>query len=179
MSGDLFRGAIGYYGQEICFVPDGDYAAVVERIRPNRLPGNGEIVDENGKVLAQHAGVHRFTVGQRRGIGVSAPQPLYVTSIDAAHNRVVVGGAEDLMVRGAEVRRVSWIAGRAPDHGLRARVKIRYRDSGAKAEVEARPGDTAHVRFDEPVRAVTPGQAAVFYDGDRVLGGGWIAEALA
>jgi tRNA-specific 2-thiouridylase len=163
--------------QEICFVPDGDYAAAVERIRPDRLPGEGEIVDAEGAVLGRHAGIHRFTVGQRRGIGMSSPRPLYVTALDAARNRVVVGAAEDLLVRGAELRRVSWIAGRAPERSLRARVKIRYRDAGAIAEIEAMPGESARVHFDEPVRAVTPGQAAVFYDGDCVLGGGWIAES--
>jgi tRNA-specific 2-thiouridylase len=164
--------------QEICFVPDGDYAAAVERIRPEKLPGEGEIVDSAGRVLGHHRGIHHFTVGQRRGLGVSSARPLYVASIDAARNRVVVGGSDDLRARGASVGRVSWIAGRAPERSVRARVKIRYRDAGAPAEVETLPDGAARAIFDEPVRAVTPGQAAVFYSGDAVLGGGWIASAL-
>jgi tRNA-specific 2-thiouridylase len=164
--------------QEICFVPDGDYAAAVERIRPERLPGEGEIVDEAGRLLGHHRGIHHFTVGQRRGLGVSASQPLYVSSIDAARNRLVVVGKGGLRARGAQVGRVSWIAGRPPERLVRARVKIRYRDAGSPAEVETLPDGTARAIFDEPVRAVTPGQAAVFYDGDSVLGGGWIAGPL-
>jgi tRNA-specific 2-thiouridylase len=164
--------------QEICFVPDGDYAAAVERIRPGRLPGEGEIVDEAGRVVGRHRGIHHFTVGQRRRLGVSAPRPLYVASIDAAHNRVVVGGVDDLRARGARVGRVSWSGGRPPERAVRASVKIRYRDPGSPAEVEPLPGGAARAIFDEPASAVTPGQAAVFYDGDAVLGGGWIAGSL-
>jgi tRNA-specific 2-thiouridylase len=102
-----------------------------------------------------------------------------VKSIDAARNRVVVGGIDDLMARGARVGRVSWISGRPPQRPVRARVRIRYRDPGSPAEVEPRTGGAVRVLFDEPARAVTPGQAAVFYDGDTVLGGGWIAGPLA
>jgi len=160
--------------QEICFVPDGDYAAAVERIRPMQVPGPGDIVDGEGQVVGRHAGIHRFTVGQRRGIGVSAPKAQYVTAIDATHNRVEIGPEERLAAREADVERVSWISGRPPARGSRARVKIRYRDSGAMADLEPQPGGRVRVGFDEAVRAVTPGQAAVFYDGDRVLGGGWI-----
>jgi len=123
--------------QEICFVPDGDYAGVVESLRPDALPGEGEIVDEEGRVLGRHGGIHRFTVGQRRGLRLSSDRKRYVKRIDAARNRVVVSEAAGLGAGGARVR------------------------------------------FDAPVRAVAPGQAAVFYDGDAVLGGGWIAEALA
>jgi tRNA-specific 2-thiouridylase len=164
--------------QEICFVPDGDYAAAVERIRPDGLPGEGEIVDAEGRLLGRHRGIHHFTVGQRRGLGLCGSRPLYVSSIDAARNRVVVGSADDLRVRGARLGRVSWISGRAPERAVRARVKIRYRDAGSPAEVETRPDGSVHVHFDEPVRAVAPGQAAVFYAGEVVLGGGWIAGAL-
>jgi tRNA-specific 2-thiouridylase len=164
--------------QEICFVPDGDYAAAVERIRPDGLPGAGEIVDETGAVLGEHRGIHHFTVGQRRGLGVSAPQPLYVSAIEASANRVVVGGVDRLQAAGARLERVSWVAGSPPQQSLEARVKIRHRDSGALAEVEPLPGGRAQVTFDEAARAVTPGQAAVFYDGDSVLGGGWISESV-
>jgi tRNA-specific 2-thiouridylase len=164
--------------QEICFVRDGDYAAAVESICPERVPGEGEIVNEEGRVVGRHPGIHHFTVGQRRRLGLSAPRPLYVVSIDAARNRVVVGGSDDLRARGAHVAGVSWIAGRPPERPVRAHVKIRYRDPGSPAEVEPCQGGAARVVFDEPARAVTPGQAAVFYDGDVVLGGGSIAGPL-
>ncbi len=153
--------------QEICFVPDGDYAAAVERARPDALPGEGEI-----------RGIHHFTVGQRRGLGVAAGQRLYVTALDAARNRVIVGGERDLEADAARVERVSWIAGAPPRAGTPAQVRIRHQHVGAEARLE--PGDDATlVRFDAPVRALAPGQAAVFYDGDVVLGGGWIAGAVA
>ncbi len=165
--------------QEICFVPDGDYAAAVERIRPEALPGEGDIVDANGNVLGRHAGIHHFTVGQRRGLGLSASKPLYVSAIDAANNRVVVGEREDLDAAIACVQRVSWVAGGPPDRSLRTRVKIRHGDPGVAAELDTRKDGSVRVVFDEPARAVTPGQAAVFYDGDVVLGGGWIAGRIA
>ncbi|MEM7411055.1 MAG: tRNA 2-thiouridine(34) synthase MnmA [Myxococcota bacterium] len=160
--------------QEICFVPDGDYAAVVEKIRPDALPGEGEIVDEAGTVLGHHPGIHHFTVGQRKGLGLGGGEKRYVTRIDAGRNRVVVGSAAALDVEEARVEFVHWIAGAAPPAGTRARVRVRYRHEGADATLEP-DGDVARVRFDAPVRAITPGQAAVFYQGDVVLGGGWIA----
>jgi tRNA-specific 2-thiouridylase len=162
--------------QEICFVPDGDYAAAVERIRPAALPGEGEIVDGRGRVLGRHGGIHRFTVGQRRGLDVAAGERLYVTAVDAARNRVRVGGAAALRARGADLERVSWVTGAPPPRSLRAAVRVRHRHAGAPAAIEPRKGGRARVRFDEPVGAVAPGQAAVFYDGDVVLGGGWIAR---
>jgi tRNA-specific 2-thiouridylase len=164
--------------QEICFVPDGDYAAAVERIRPGAQPGAGDVVATDGSVLGRHRGIHHFTVGQRRGLGLAAGRPLYVTGIDAARNRVRVGGADDLLVRGARLERVSWIAGRPPTRAVRASVRVRYRHEGAAAEIVAGPDASAQVHFDEPVRAVAPGQAAVFYAEDAVLGGGWIAGSI-
>ena len=161
--------------QELCFVPDGDTAGAVERLRPARLPGAGEIADETGAVLGRHAGIHRYTVGQRRGIGIAGSQPLYVTAIDAPRNRVIVGGAPALTARGADVERVSWIAGEAPAGPFEARVRIRHRHEGAPARVEPGVDGAVRIAFHEPVRALAPGQAAVFYAGDRVLGGGWIA----
>jgi len=161
--------------QELCFVPDGDTAEAVERLRPGRAPGPGDVVDASGARLGSHAGIHRFTVGQRRGIGVAGREPLYVTALDAATNRVVVGGANALAAESARLEGVSWIAGCAPDAPLEARVRIRHRHEGAPARVEPTLGGGARVAFHEPVRALAPGQAAVFYAGDRVLGGGWIA----
>ncbi len=164
--------------QEICFVPDGDYAAAVERIRPGALPGEGAIVDARGRTLGRHGGVHRFTVGQRRGLGLGGGERLYVIQIDAATNRVVVGGREALEVGGARLVRVNWIAGEAPPQPIEARVRIRYRHEGASARIEPTPDGGARVYFSEPVAAVAPGQAAVFDDGEIVLGGGWIAAPL-
>jgi tRNA-specific 2-thiouridylase len=161
--------------QELCFVPDGDTAGAVERLRPERAPGRGDVVDAAGRRLGGHAGVHRYTVGQRRGLGIPANEPLYVTALDPARNRVVVGGLASLEAHSARIEGASWIAGEAPAGPLEARVRIRYRHAGAPAKVEATPDGGARVAFHEPVRALAPGQAAVFYDGDRVLGGGWIA----
>jgi tRNA-specific 2-thiouridylase len=165
--------------QEICFVPGGDYAAVVEAIRPDALPGEGEIVDREGQVLGRHGGIHHFTVGQRRGLGISSSDPLYVIGIDAGENRVRVGASEALLCGVAQLERVSWIAGTPPASTAHATVQIRYRHGGAAAKIEPLPGNRARVVFDAPVRAVAPGQAAVFYAGDVVLGGGWIAGASA
>ena len=164
--------------QEICFVPDGDYAAAVERIRPGADPGQGEVVDRDGAVLGRHRGVHRFTVGQRRGLGLNARERMYVTGIDAARNRVTVGAVGELRASGAVLERVAWITGKTPRTPVRATVRIRHRHAGADAEIEPLGEDGARVRFDGPVSAVSPGQAAVFYSGDAVLGGGWIAESL-
>jgi tRNA-specific 2-thiouridylase len=164
--------------QEICFVPDGDYAKRVEEIRPDALPGEGEIVDGEGRVVGRHAGIHRFTVGQRRGLALSSPAKLYVTHIDAARNRVAVGSREALLAHGAELEGVTWVAGEAPQPPVRARVRVRYRHDGADATIEVGPHGRARVLFDDPVLAVSPGQAAVFEAGDVVLGGGWIAGAV-
>lgn len=165
--------------QEICFVANGDTGAAVEKIRPGAAPGPGEIVDERGHVVGRHDGIHRFTVGQRRGLGVATGSRVYVRAIDAAANRVEIAPIERLGARGARLDGVSWVAGAAPRAPLRARVCVRYRHAGARAAIEADAAGGARVAFDEPVTAVAPGQAAVFYDGERVLGGGWIAESIA
>jgi tRNA-specific 2-thiouridylase len=167
--------------QEICFVPDGDYAKVVERIRPNAVGRGGDIVDESGKVLGQHPGIHHFTVGQRHGLGISADRRLYVLRLDPREQKVVVGDVTDLDCGSARVDRVNWIAGRAPEKAIRGRVQIRHRHRAALAEIEPMTAGRALIRFEEPVRAVAPGQAAVFYDADddeEVLGGGWLVEGI-
>ena len=164
--------------QEICFVPDGDYAAAVERIRPGSLPGEGPIVDGAGRELGRHQGIHHFTVGQRRGLRVAAEQRLYVTQVDAQRNRIVVGERDALLVRGARLERVNWISGTPPAQPIHARVRVRYRHAGVSGRIEPDPVGGACVLFDQPVAAVSPGQAAVFDVGDVVLGGGWIAEAI-
>ncbi len=164
--------------QEICFVPDGDYAAVVEAVRPEARNRPGEIVDKAARVLGRHRGVNRFTVGQRKGLGVAGDRRLYVIRIDAAEGRVIVGPEKELGAAGAILEGVCWISGRAPESPVRARVRVRYRHEGAPAWIEPTPGRRARVVFDEPVRAVSPGQAAVFDRGDDVLGGGWIAASF-
>jgi tRNA-specific 2-thiouridylase len=163
--------------QEICFVPDGDYARVVEALRPGAAPGEGEIVDGEGRVLGRHGGIHRFTVGQRRGLGLASAERLYVKRLEPAANRVVVGREEELASGGARLADVSWIGSR-PAEPVQATVRIRYRHPGAPARIEPAADGGAAVWFDEPVTALAPGQAAVFYAGDRVLGGGWIAGPL-
>jgi tRNA-specific 2-thiouridylase len=163
--------------QELCFVPDGDTGAAVEKLRPGRAPGEGEIVDERGRVVGRHPGVHRYTIGQRRGLGGGAAGARYVKALDAAKNRVVVTDARGLEARAGRVARVSWIAGAAPGEAFEARVRIRYRHEGADAQVTPQPDGGATLAFAEPVRALAPGQAAVFYRGDQVLGGGPLASA--
>ena len=159
--------------QEICFVPDGDYAAFVERQSPPE-DRSGPVVDASGRILGAHGGVHRFTVGQRRGLGLSTPRPLYVLAVRPESRTVVAGEAEELEATGFTGREVSWISGPPATETFRARVKIRYRHPEAEATVRCRPGRRVEVVFDSPQRAITPGQAAVFYEGDICLGGAWI-----
>jgi tRNA-uridine 2-sulfurtransferase len=155
--------------QEICFVPDGDYAAFVAARAPAAA---GDVVDEAGRVLGRHDGVHRFTVGQRRGIGVAAGEPRYVIGIDALTRRVTVGARDALAQSVIEVDDVTWTE--PPAAPVRARVQIRYRHEAQPALVEPLGGGRARVTFDAPERGPAPGQAAVFYDGDAVVGGGFI-----
>ena len=167
--------------QEICFVPDGDYAGFIDRYleaegRASETPRAGEIVNARGESLGEHGGVHRYTVGQRRGLGLSAPQPLYVVQIDARRNRVVVGTDEELARGEFTAAGVNWVALDGPAGPVRADVRVRYRHAEAAATITPLGGGRVRVRFDEPQRAVTPGQATVFYRGDEVLGGGWIAK---
>ena len=161
--------------QEICFVPDGRYADFVERVATTVR--GGEIRDRNGNVLGRHGGIHRFTIGQRRGLGISAARALYVSAIDARTATITVAPREDLATWGLEAERVSWVAGRPEPPGARVRVKIRYRHPPVPARVYACEGGL-RVEFETPQEAVAPGQAAVLYRGDEVLGGGWIRSAL-
>jgi len=165
--------------QEICFVPNGDYAAFLDAyLKETGAPPEatrGEIVTADGRKLGEHEGVHRFTVGQRRGLGVATGDPLYVISTDPISQRVTVGAGAELLRGAFHVHSVNWVSIAPPAVPVRAEVKIRNKHNAAAAEI--RPtADAARVEvvFDEPQRAVTPGQAAVFYDGDVVLGGGWI-----
>jgi tRNA-specific 2-thiouridylase len=164
--------------QEICFIPGGDYkqflTAYLEE-QGERLPETaGELVAPNGEVLGRHEGIFNFTVGQRKGLGVSSPSPLYVLSIDPASNRVVVGADAELATRTLRARRLNWISIPELTGSMRVQIKIRHRHEPAWASLESAGADEVLATFDEPQRAVTPGQSAVFYDGDVVVGGGWI-----
>ena len=164
--------------QDICFVPDGDYARFIEQRLSAEQVKAGEIVDDNGQVLGTHDGIHRFTVGQRRGLGIGGlAEPRYVTHLDAQSGRVVVATKDRLGARGLLAKEVNWIAG-AQTEATRAAVKIRYRHPALPACITPQEDGKAVVWFDTFSPAVTPGQAAVFYDGERVLGGGWIEKAL-
>jgi tRNA-specific 2-thiouridylase len=165
--------------QEICFVPDGKYSEFIDRYlehegRSDQLPAGGEIVDTSGAVVGSHNGVHRYTVGQRRGLGISNEKPLYVIKIERAKNQIVGGESEELESSEFLARGVNWIAFAEPGKTVRANVKVRYRHEPAPATIHALPNDRAQIVFDQPQRAITPGQATIFYDGDEVVGGGWI-----
>ena len=168
--------------QEICFVPGGDYkrfldAYLEEQGDSGRLAAGGEMVTAGGEVIGEHSGVHNFTVGQRKGLGVATGSPLYVIQIDNAKRQVVVGPDEDLYSRTLLVRKVNLISTAEIAAPMRVAVKIRHKHQPAPAVLEACGQDELRVTFDEPQRAVTPGQAAVFYDEDVVVGGGWIESA--
>lgn len=159
--------------QDICFVPDGDYASVIEQ-QTGCKPAIGNFVDKNGNVLGKHRGLINYTVGQRKGLGISAPEPLYVCKICTQNNTVVLGKGEDLFKREAHVTDFNWISGVVPEHEFRCKVKIRYRQVEQWATVTPVTKDSVDIVFDDAQRAITPGQAAVLYDGDTVLGGGTI-----
>ena len=167
--------------QDICFVPDGDYAAVIERLRPGAAEP-GEIVHVDGRVLGRHRGIVHYTVGQRRGLGIGGQkEPLYVVAIDAASRRVIVGPQAALRVTAMSLRDVNWLGEEAlarPGGSVALTVKFRHAQPPVPAVViwPAHETEAVRVRFKEPALGVSPGQAAVFYDGDRVLGGGWIAR---
>jgi tRNA-uridine 2-sulfurtransferase len=165
--------------QEICFVPNGDYAAFIDAYFRERgiaaEQTQGEIVNTEGRVLGEHAGVHHFTVGQRRGLRVAAGEPLYVIATEPESQRVIVGRNEDLLRATLVAKEMNWISIEPIRVPIRAQVKIRNKHVAALATVSPVAGATSvEVHFDEPQRAVTPGQGAVLYDGDLVLGGGWI-----
>jgi tRNA-specific 2-thiouridylase len=161
--------------QEICFVPNNDYAAFVTR-ELESVPAAGVITDTAGRVLGRHDGVHRYTIGQRKGLRLSASEPLYVTDISATDARITVGSRADLERVSFEVESVNWVSGETPTAPIRTSVQIRHRHEPAPAVVTPSADGGAQVVFDAPERAITPGQAAVFYDGDEVVGGGWIAR---
>ncbi len=163
---------------ELCFVPTGNYVQFIQAyskdVGISLSQNEGEIVTEEGAVVGHHNGVHNFTIGQRKGLGFAAGKPLYVLSIDSETNRVVVGNDEALRTASFEVNEVNWVSVQRPVEPIRASVKIRHKHEPAAAVVEALDDSRARITFDNPQRAITPGQGAVFYRGDRVLGGAWI-----
>jgi len=164
--------------QEICFVPSGNYVQFIGaylKERGQALPEEeGDLVTTAGEIIGRHRGVHRYTVGQRKGLGVAASKPLYVVELDHAANRVVVGDGCELLSNVCEIGEANWISFEALEAPVRAMVKIRHRHDPAAATIEPAGTASARIIFDEPQRAITPGQAAVCYSGDVVVGGGWI-----
>jgi tRNA-specific 2-thiouridylase len=175
--------------QDISFIPDGDYPRFIENYVQDEehhtpefkqqiegwRPEHGDIVTSEGNKLGSHSGIHKYTIGQRRGIGVSYPLPLYVLSLDTTNNKLVVGTNDQLMGKSLIAKNINWISIERLDEPLRVKAKIRYRTEEADATLYPLPDGNVRVEFDEPQRAITPGQATVFYDGDIVLGGGWIS----
>ncbi len=181
--------------QEICFIPDGDYSSFIRRhaeeVKKELVPlleqadRTGPILFKDGQRLGTHSGIYRFTVGQRRGLGVAHSRPLYVLRLDVHRNAVIVGYKEDLYSRGLIADRVNWISGQFPEGAVEAEVRIRSHHQQVSASIvsekknhQAESGRRAKVIFETPQMAVTPGQAVVFYQGERVLGGGWISQRL-
>ncbi|KAF0250095.1 MAG: tRNA-specific 2-thiouridylase [bacterium] len=177
--------------QEICFVPDGDYARFIENyLKENKMEAPelteklhqlsvrrtkaGNIVNGKGKVLGTHEGIHHYTIGQRRGLGITWPEPLYVTSIDPDNNQVIVGTKDELPGFSFIANKLNWIIFNEPKEPFKTAARIRYRHTEASALVTPLADGRVRVEFEEPQRAITPGQAVVFYDGDMVVGGGWI-----
>ena len=164
--------------QEICFVPGGDYKAFLDAYmeeQGERLPDlSGELVTVSGEVIGRHEGIHNFTIGQRKGLGVATGSPLYVVEIRGDRREVVVGGAQDLLTKTLRAKGCNWISVARLDGPMRVEAKIRHRHKAAAATVEPAGADEVIVTFDEAQRSVTPGQAVVMYSGDDVVGGGWI-----
>jgi tRNA-specific 2-thiouridylase len=164
--------------QEICFVPTGNYVRFIEGYlheQGQKLPEDvGDIVTTTGEVLGRHNGLHRYTVGQRKGLGISEGRPMYVVALDRGTNRLIVGDDCELRSTTCDVRQVNWIPYEVPGGVVRAKVRIRNRHEPADAEITPIGATDARITFREAQRAITPGQAAVFYSGERVLGGGWI-----
>ena len=159
--------------QDICFVPDGDYAAFIRR-HTGKEDVPGDFVDETGRVLGRHKGITHYTIGQRKGLGVSSNEPLYVKAIDPERNQVILSGNDALFSRQLTAGAFNWIAWDVPPRQFRCSAKARYRHPEQPCRVTIREDGTVEVLFDQPQRAITPGQAVVLYDGDTVLGGGTI-----
>ena len=172
-----FVNARKHDSQDICFVPDGDYAKIIE-LRTGKKSEPGNFVDKSGSILGRHNGIIRYTIGQHRGLGLSLSQKYYVCEIRPEDNTVVLGESADLFHRGVQVQDMHWIAGSAPETVFRCKAKLRYRHPEQPVCVTVQEDGRVQLMFDEPQRAPTPGQYAVLYDGDIVLGGGVILRAF-
>lgn len=157
--------------QDICFIPDGDYAGFLERRGVVSVPGN--FILQDGRVIGRHRGIHCYTVGQRRGMGIAWSEPLYVVRIDVATNSIIVGVESELYCESLTIRHCNWIQP-LQDEARELQCKIRYRHQQVPCSLTLLPENSAEIRFDNPQKGVTPGQVAVIYSGDEVLGGGWI-----
>ncbi len=162
---------------EICFIPDGDYAAWLDR--RGGTPPPGDFIDQDGKVLGRHKGYHHYTIGQGRGLGVSGPHRYFVTAIDPVHNTVTLSDGSDLMAREVLCVRPNWIAADGLDGPRTVTVRLRHSRTETPAVILPGAGERVEVRLEEPARAPTPGQLAVFYEGDVVLGSAWIERSEA
>ncbi len=174
-----FINARKHDSQDICFVPDGDYAGMIERYLGDNLPAQcqpGRFVDKDGNFIAMHKGIINYTIGQRRGLGVPAASRLYVTSVNPDTNEVILGSNDDLFKCDVNVKDFHWIDGDDIPSDIRCKAKIRYRHTEQPCDVTYHGDGLATIHFDEPQRAITPGQIAVLYDGDTVLGGGIISS---
>jgi tRNA-uridine 2-sulfurtransferase len=163
--------------QELCFIGEEGHGAWID-VRSMKTKGAGDIVDTSGRTLGKHRGIHYYTVGQRKGLGLASGRPLYVAGIDAGNNRIIVGSREDACVKGMIVRGAHWIAGKILGPSFSCLTQIRYNHTAAKAVVSVLADGSLSVAFEEPQFAVTPGQLAAFYDGDELLGGGWIEKEM-
>ncbi|CAN5774678.1 tRNA 2-thiouridine(34) synthase MnmA [soil metagenome] len=167
--------------QEICFVPDGKYSEFIDRFldhenRTDELPKGGEIVNTKGEKIGEHTGIHRYTIGQRRGLGIAHEKPLYVVQIERAKNQIIAGEKDELDSIEFTAKGVNWVAFDQPSEPVRAEVKVRYRHEPAPATIHALDNNRARIVFDQPQSAITPGQATVFYNGEECVGGGWIEK---
>lgn len=159
--------------QDICFIPDGDYAGFIEKYTGRTYP-SGYFTDREGNILGEHRGIIHYTIGQRKGLGLALKKPMYVQELDMEHNRVILGDNADLFTREFDAKDFNWIATDTPASDIRAKARIRYKHKEAEATIVPTGPDTVHVIFDEPQRAITRGQSVVLYDGDYVIGGGTI-----
>lgn len=160
----------------VCFITGNSYREFLEPYT-KKSKEKGDILDTKGNCLGQHGGISNYTVGQRRGLGIAAGKPMYVVKVDAKNNIIVLGEEKDLYRSGLKANNISWV--NPPEFKeIRVKAKIRYRHAGNTATVKMVSVDTAHIIFDKPQRAITPGQAVVFYDGEKLLGGGWISEVF-
>ena len=162
--------------QEICFVPGNDYRAFVESRREPSVRKRGDIVNTQGEKVGEHQGVYRYTIGQRHGLGIASPRPYYIKAIDPSKGLVIVGRKEELFSSHVEAEAFHWIEERPPEDGRELLAQIRYRHKASAGQVQIDAADRVRFRFHDPQWAITPGQALVLYDGDKVLGGGWITR---